>query len=287
MAVKLDLPGARQGSRSLGKSLGRPSVGPSQQEPKFWVAGWKSNENCLPTKEDRHHVTEGAGRLRGKRGCVISLFGKKTCKVYGPEWSRRWRRVRPTAPTLAWEEGLLLALPRGSRGQSVVLGRSSPFAGCAGCGTHLLLKPRCGHWPGVCAHASHPLPACKNAVPKQLAIFWKSSGEVFSGEAKEIQQCKTYRLILTRSVTASFCFSKRNTDFRFYSPSLKISFSKEDLQLFLPVRQALPRALGTFREAASTETAQLLSHGPERRLQKGPDSPIHPIFICFFQLLHL
>lgn len=48
-----------------------------------------------------------------------------------------------------------------------------------------------------------------------------------------------------------------------FSPSLKILFSKEDLQLFLPVRQALPRALGTCREATSIETAQLLSHSPK------------------------
>lgn len=66
--------------------------------------------------------------------------------------------------------------------------------------------------------------------------------------------------------------------------SLKISFSKADLRLFLLVRQALPRALGTFREATSIETAQLLSHGPKTfglTITKGARQPHSSDFHLF------
>lgn len=107
---------------------------------------------------------------------------------------------------------------------------------------------------------------------------------MFSGEAKEIYPCKTDILILIRSVISNFCFSKRNTNFKFHSPSLKLLFSKEDLRLFLPVRQAIPRALGTFREAISIETAQLLSHRPKTfgvTITKGSRQPHSSDFHLF------
>lgn len=129
---------------------------------------------------------------------------------------------------------------------------------------HLLVRPLCFHRPGAwCLCLCLSLPVCKRAVPRCLVIFWKSSRKVFSGEAKEIYRCKIRILIIVRNVISNFCFSKRNINFKFHSSSLKILFLKEDLRVFLLVRQALPRALGTFREKTSTEMAQLLSYGPK------------------------
>ena len=54
--------------------------------------------------------------------------------------------MEPRTPTLAWEEALLLALPWAGGDSlcrlAVVLGQLSPFLGCAGRGTHLLVKAR-------------------------------------------------------------------------------------------------------------------------------------------------
>lgn len=97
-------------------------------------------------------------------------------------------------------------------------------------------------------------------------------------------------LTLIRIVISDFGSIYKRTHFRFHSPSLKIFFSLEDVWLFLLVRQALPRAWGTFREATSIETAQLLSHSPETfgvMNTKGASQPHSFHFICFFQLLHL
>lgn len=137
---------------------------------------------------------------------------------------------------------------------------------------------------GVSAYACHCLSA-----RKPFQDVWWSSGNlhVFSGEAKEIYRCKIRILIIIWNVISNFCFSKRNTNFKFHSPPLKILFLKEDLQLFLPVRQALPRVLGTFREATSTETAQLLSYGPkllEVMITKGTRQPRSSNFHLFLSV---
>lgn len=195
--------GAGQGSRNLSKLLGRPLVGPPQQEPNSWLTGSKSNENWLPIWEDHHRMNEGVSWVREKHSCVISLFSSEenvqSMGLHGGgAGGAQDLEHRPWHGRLAFLLALPLAGGDGLCRLAVVLGQLSPLLGCAGHGMHPLVKP-C--WElltgctdlehGVAAHACHPLPACKKAVPRWQVIFWKSSCNVFSGEEKEIHQGKT------------------------------------------------------------------------------------------------
>lgn len=211
--------------------------------------------DCLSIREDGHRMKEGVSCVREKHSCVNSLFSSEKnvklwlCMGQEMEVHRTWsRRAFPSCSAASEGDNFCK--------NTVALIQMSPFLECAGHGTHLLVKPHWVHWAGAWCHL---LPACKKDSPRWLMIFWKSYCKVFSGEAKEIHQCKTHILI---GIISSFHFSRRNTNFKFHCPSLKVWFLKKDLWLFLLVRQALPRALGTFRKVTSVETAQLLSHSP-------------------------
>lgn len=174
-------PGDGQSSHSLSKLLGRgTSAGKilsSQQGTQILGCWIEIKRKLIASRSEKTAVAWRRVSAGWERSTAVLFSAEKSVELWQEvEVHRTWSRTPfPSCSATGGGDSLCKI--------TVALLQTSPFPGCSGHGTHLLVQPRWVHWAGAWCH---PLPACKEGIPRWLVIFWKSSCKVFSGEARGI-----------------------------------------------------------------------------------------------------